>query len=77
MIGEWLALPIMQAAGSKAVGDAVYEEFLYPVASRLLERCDAALRIPGESKGAVQDARIARQLGLQVFHRLKNVPRAP
>jgi len=51
MIGEWLALPIMQAAGSKAVGDAVYEEFLYPVASRLLERCDAALRIPGESKG--------------------------
>ena len=74
VIGEWLALPIMKTAGSKHVGDAIYEEFLYPVANRLLERCDAVLRIPGESKGADQDVRLAQQRGLQVFYKLDDVP---
>ena len=45
----------------------VQEEFLYPVAARLLTRCDAVLRIPGESKGADQGVRIARERGLPVF----------
>ncbi len=36
LIGEWLALPLMNVAGSTAVGDAVYEEIAYPVAHRLL-----------------------------------------
>ncbi len=34
LIGEWLALPLMQVAGSKAVGDAFCEEIAYPVAHR-------------------------------------------
>jgi hypothetical protein len=76
MIGEWVALPIIRAAGSERVGDPVYQEYLYPVASRLLERCDAVLRIPGESKGADQDVRIAQQRGLHVFHKLEEVPTA-
>ena len=74
MIGEWVALPIIRAAGSVSVGDAVYQEYLYPVASRLLERCDAVLRIPGESKGADQDVAIAKQRGLPVFYKLEEVP---
>jgi hypothetical protein len=74
MIGEWVALPILRAAGSLCVGDSVYEEYLYPVASRLLERCDAVLRIPGESKGADQDVAIARERGLPVFFSLEEVP---
>jgi hypothetical protein len=37
MIGEWVALPLAAAAGSKAVGDAVSEAFLYPVAGRLAQ----------------------------------------
>ena len=42
MIGEWLALPLLREAGSKRPGDAVYDEILYPIANRLLSRCDAA-----------------------------------
>lgn len=74
MIGEWVALPVARAAGSREVGDPISEQFLYPVASRLLERCDAVLRIPGASKGADEDVRIARERGLPVYFRLSEVP---
>ncbi len=76
MIGEWVALPILRHAGSQKVGDLIYEEFLYPVASRLLERCDAVLRIPGTSKGADQDVSIAQRRGLPVYFRLEDIPNA-
>jgi len=75
MIGEWVALPIIREGGSAGVGDAIYEKYLYPVASRLLQRCDAVLRIPGESKGADQDVAIARERGLPVYFKLEDVPR--
>ena len=74
MIGEWVALPLLELAGSKKPGDAVYEEILYPVAHRLLEKCDAVFRIEGASKGADEDVRIAKEKGLKVFHRLEDVP---
>jgi hypothetical protein len=74
MIGEWVALPIIRSAGSQHVGDTVYEQFLYPVANRLLAGCDAVLRIPGESKGADEDVRLAKQRGLPVFYKLEDVP---
>lgn len=76
MIGEWVALPIVRAAGSKRVGDRIYEECPYPAAGRLLECCDAVLRTPGESQGADQDVRKAQQRGLQVFYRLEDVSNA-
>jgi hypothetical protein len=74
MIGEWVALPVMKQAGSIALGDAISEQYLYPVAGRLLERCDAVLRIEGASKGADEDVRIARERGLPVFSRIEDVP---
>ncbi len=74
MIGEWIALPLIRKAGGVQPGDAISEQFLYPVANRLLERCHAVLRIEGESKGADQDVRIARELGLPVNFRLEEVP---
>jgi hypothetical protein len=74
MIGEWVALPLMNQAGSLRLGDEISEQYLYPVASRLLERCDAVLRIEGESKGADEDVRIARERGLQVYWRMEDVP---
>jgi hypothetical protein len=74
MIGEWVALPIIREAGSVCVGDPVYQKYLYPVASRLLERCDAVLRIPGESKGADQDVEIARRRGLPIFYKVEDLP---
>jgi hypothetical protein len=74
LIGEWVALPIIREAGGKQIGDSVHQQFLYPVASRLLERCDAVLRVPGESTGADQDVRLAQERGLPVYHRIEDVP---
>ncbi len=74
VIGEWLALPLLAVAGSKSVGDSRYDEIVYPTAHRLLARCDAILRLPGESKGADEDVRLANERGLAVYHRLEEVP---
>ena len=74
MIGEWVALPVWNAAGGERVGDGLYEEIFHPVAGRLLALCDAVLRLPGDSKGADNDVRIARERGIPVYHRLVDVP---
>jgi len=74
MIGEWVALPIIKQAGSGSLGDSIAQQYLYPVASRLLERCDAVLRIEGQSKGADEDVRLARERGLLVYSRVEEIP---
>jgi hypothetical protein len=74
VVGEWLALPLVALAGSKRVGDAAFDEIFHPIAERLLERCDAVLRVGGPSQGADLMVRIARDRGLEVFDRLGLVP---
>ncbi|ALB61833.1 FIG00554475: hypothetical protein [Cronobacter condimenti 1330] len=74
VIGEWLALPLAQAAGSEKPGDAISEQFLYPVAHRLVTKCDAVLRLAGLSTGADRDVEIAREHGLKVYFSLEDVP---
>lgn len=74
MIGEWVALPVWNAAGGERVGDNLYEEIFHPVAGRLLALCDAVLRLPGDSKGADNDVRIAKERGIPVYYRLEDVP---
>jgi hypothetical protein len=76
MIGEWIALPLLHLAGSQKPGDEAYEEILYPVAKRLLTKCDAVLRLEGESKGADEDVRIAKERGLKIYYHLEDVPHA-
>jgi hypothetical protein len=76
MIGEWVALPLLHLAGSTKPGDPAYEEILYPVAQRLLTKCDAVLRLEGASKGADEDVRIAKERGLKIYYRLEDVPPA-
>lgn len=76
MIGEWVALPLLNVAGSAKPGDEAYEEILYPVAKRLLEKCDAVLRIEGASKGADEDVRIAKERGLKIYYSIEDVPHA-
>ena len=76
LIGEWVALPLMALAGSRKPGDAAWEEIQYPVAHRLLEKCDAVLRIPGASAGADNDVRIARERGLKIYFALSEIPDA-
>ncbi len=74
MIGEWVALPIWKVAGGKHVGDELYEQILHPTAHRLLQHCAAILRLPGASKGADNDERIAKERGIPVYHRIEDVP---
>lgn len=74
MIGEWVALPLAAAAGSKAVGDPISETFLYPVANRLIRQCHAVYRIEGASHGADADVRLAEELGLPVYRSAGEIP---
>ncbi|WP_098463910.1 DUF4406 domain-containing protein [Isoptericola jiangsuensis] len=76
MIGEWVALPVLRSAGA-SIDDALADDVLYPTAQRLLEHCDAVLRLPGESTGADQDVAIATSRGLPVYHDVTEVPRRP
>lgn len=74
MIGEWLALPLVQIAGSQRVGDSAFNEIFHPIAIRLLEKCDAILRVGGASAGADEMVRVGRQLGLEVYSALDEIP---
>jgi hypothetical protein len=72
--GEALALPLIEAAGSEAVGDGVFDEIFHPIARLLLERCDAVLRIGGRSAGADEMVSLARAQGKAVFMGLGALP---
>lgn len=74
VVGEWFALPLVAAAGSRQVGDEPFDEIFHPIAERILARCDAVLRIGGESQGADQMVEVARARGLRVFYSLEEIP---
>jgi nudix-type nucleoside diphosphatase (YffH/AdpP family) len=74
IVGEWLALPMARLAGSTVVGDTAFDTTFHPHAMRLLERCDAVLRIGGPSPGADAMVTTARDLGLAIFTALDQVP---
>jgi hypothetical protein len=74
VVGEWLALPLIERAGSKRIGDAPFTEIFHPIAERLVSRCDAILRIGGPSAGADEMVRLAKAQGRAVYHRLEDVP---
>lgn len=74
LIGEWVALPLIQLAGSTKPGDEAWNEIQYPVAHRLLEKCDAVLRLKGVSKGADDDVRVAAERGLKIYYNVEDVP---
>src|SRR5258708_12003028 len=70
MIGEWAALPLMRAAGSKLPGDAVWESIQNPVAHSLLEKCDAVYRIQGLSNGPDPHLRTPHHPALPFYYPL-------
>ena len=74
VLGEWFALPLVERAGSRRIGDEIFDEIFHPISRDLVVRCDACLRIGGPSKGADEMVQIARQSGKQVFLRLEDVP---
>jgi len=71
---EGLALPLVALAGSRRVGDEAYDEIFHPIAGRLLERCDAVLRIGGPSQGADLMVSLAHERQLPIFRSLAEVP---
>ena len=74
LIGEWLALPLVQIAGSHRIGDDAFNEIFHPIATRLLEKCDAVLRVGGPSAGADEMVRVGRELGLEIYSALDEIP---
>jgi hypothetical protein len=74
MVGEWAAWPVIKSAGGNSHSSPEFTEYQYPVAHRLLEKCDAVLRIPGDSKGADLEMEKARQMGKIIFTDLDQVP---
>jgi hypothetical protein len=75
ILGEWLALPLVELCGSKKVGDDAFNEVFHPIAVRLLEKCDAVLRVGGASSGADEMVRVGRSLGLAVYTSLAEIPK--
>jgi hypothetical protein len=73
-IGEWIALPLIHLAGSQQPGDALWQEIQYPVAHRMLEKCDAVLRLAGASNGADADVKKAKEMGLTIYYSLDEIP---
>jgi hypothetical protein len=74
VMGEWFALPLIEAAGSSGPGDAIWDALFHPVAERVLARCDACLRIGGASDGADRMVATAQRLGKRVFVDIGEVP---
>lgn len=74
VIGEWLAWPVIRQAGGKSHSSDEFAEYQMPVALRLLEKCDAILRIPGQSRGADIEMAKAREMGKTIFMSLEEIP---
>lgn len=74
VLGEWFALPLVNLAGSKQIGDEAFNEIFHPIAERLLEKCDAVLRVGGASQGADLMVEVGRKHGLQIYATLEEIP---
>lgn len=74
VLGEWFALPLIETAGSKSLGDEVFNRIFHPVAIQLIDFCDAVLRIGGESKGADEMVKVGMQKGKIIFYNLSDIP---
>ena len=71
VIGVNMALPVIEAAGNQR-----YEEIMMPLSLALAQRCDAVLRMPGESAGADEEMETIRARGGAVYRDLDDIPAA-
>jgi len=74
VLGEWFALPLIEAAGSKKMGDAILNEIFHPVAIQIIDHCDAVLRIGGASAGADEMISKGRSKNKIIFHNIEEIP---
>lgn len=74
VLGEWFALPLIEAAGSKEVGDKIFNDIFHPIAVKLIDHCDAVLRIGGASSGADEMVKTGQAKGKIIFKAIRDVP---
>ena len=74
VLGEWFALPLIEAAGSKKTGDDIFNEIFHPVAVKLIDHCDAVLRIGGASGGADEMVKTGIEKNKTIFYGLAGIP---
>ena len=74
VMGEWFALPLIEQAEQDGYDGNPFADLFHPVAERVLERCDACLRIGGPSEGADRMVATARALGKTIFTSIEDVP---
>ncbi len=74
VLGEWFALPLIEAAGSKQVGDQIFNDIFHPIAVKLIDHCDAVLRIGGASAGADEMVKTGQAKGKIIFLDKSKVP---
>jgi len=67
VLGEWFALPLIEKAGSTNIGDDIFNEIFHPVAVKLIDHCDAVLRVGGPSKGADEMMATGKAKGKIIF----------
>lgn len=74
VLGEWFALPLIEAAGSTGIGDNIFNEIFHPIAVKLIGHCDAVLRIGGASAGADEMVKTGQAKGKLIFHSKSEIP---
>ncbi|MBF9233212.1 DUF4406 domain-containing protein [Microvirga alba] len=72
VIGANMALPMIDAAGM----DDASHDIRLPLSLALLEKCDACLRIGGESRGSDIEVDRFRASGRPVFSSMNDIPDA-
>jgi hypothetical protein len=76
VVAEWLSWPIILQAGGVDHSSSQFSDYQYPAAHRLLSKCDAVFRIPGESRGADLECELARDRGMTVYTDINDLPYA-
>ncbi|MCE7073160.1 DUF4406 domain-containing protein [Dyadobacter sp. CY327] len=74
VMGEWFALPLIEAAGSQTMGDEIFNRIFHPVAVDLIAKCDAVLRIGGPSAGADEMVSTGANQGKIIFKNINEIP---
>ncbi len=74
VMGEWFALPLIHTAGSRKIGDEIFNEIFHPIAVNLIDRCDAVLRIGGASAGADEMVSTGKLKGKIIYYSIEEVP---
>lgn len=73
IIGEWITLLIMHLAGSKEVGE-IFTEMQYPISHGIPRKCDVIFKIEGAYNGTDKDVKLWKELGLENYYKLEEVP---